>query len=76
MNMSEDNVELQGEVITVHGNNNYRVRTKIAGKDQELLCYLSGDMRRFRITVVPGDTVTLVVSPPFDRGRITYRSKG
>ncbi|MCD6178202.1 translation initiation factor IF-1 [bacterium] len=44
--------------------------------DSEVLAHLSGKMRRFRIKILPGDKVTVEVSP-YDkhRGRIVYRKK-
>jgi translation initiation factor IF-1 len=68
--------EFPGEVLAICGNNNYRVRVDI-GKDRnaEVLCYLSGNMRRFKISVLVGDTVKVILPPPFDKGRITFREK-
>jgi len=42
----------------------------------EVLATISGRMRRFYIRILPGDKVTVEVSP-YDpsRGRITYRHK-
>ena len=42
----------------------------------EVLAHLAGKLRRFRIKVLPGDRVTVEVSP-YDkkRGRIVYRKK-
>lgn len=42
----------------------------------EVLATISGRMRRFYIRILPGDRVTLELSP-YDptRGRITYRHK-
>jgi translation initiation factor IF-1 len=42
----------------------------------EVLAQLSGRMRRFRIKVVPGDRVTVGISP-YDpqRGIITFRAR-
>lgn len=41
-----------------------------------LLCFLSGKMRMYRISVMPGDRVKVDVSPyDLNRGRITYRQK-
>ncbi len=68
--------EYAGEVTQIHGNNNYRVDIDVAGNLREILCYLSGNMTRFRIKVVVGDKVTVKCIDPFDRGRITYRDRG
>lgn len=68
--------EFAGEVLDVCGNNNYLVAVDIGeGKIREVLCYLSGNMRRFKISVLSGDKVKVIVPPPFDKGRITYREK-
>ena len=68
--------EFAGEVIKISGNNNYVVElSDTNGRKKKVLCYLSGNMRRFSIKVLVGDKVKVVVSPPFDRGRITYREK-
>ena len=70
--MSKDElVDMQGTVVTVHGGGLYRVQCD-AGND--VLAQLSGKMRRFHIKVVPGDRVTVGVSP-YDptRGFITFR---
>jgi translation initiation factor IF-1 len=57
----------------VHSGGLYRVQSD-AG--HEVLAQLSGRMRRFRIKVVPGDRVTVGVSP-YDpvRGIITFRAR-
>ena len=72
-------IETVGEVIKVLGNNNYLVRAEIeieAGtRELTPLCHLSGKMRQFRISVIVGDRVKLVIPPPYDKGRITFREK-
>lgn len=42
----------------------------------EVLAHLSGNIRRFRIKILPGDRVTVEMSP-YDktRGRIVYRKR-
>lgn len=52
----------------------YRVHCESEGLD--MLVTVSGRMRRFLIKILPGDRVTIEVSP-YDpnRGRITYRHK-
>jgi len=68
--------ELAGEIVRISGNNNYHVMiTSKEGVKKELLCHLSGNMRRFKINVLLGDRVKVVVPPPFDRGRIVFREK-
>lgn len=70
-----ENIEATGEVKKILGNNNYIVEVKVGDLTKELLCYLSGKMRRFKINIIPGDEVTLEFSSPYDRGRITFRGK-
>lgn len=69
-------IETVGEVISVLGNNNYRVRVPLAeGKEITPLCHLSGKMRQFKINVIAGDKVKVAIPPPYDKGRITFREK-
>ena len=59
--------------MAVHSGGLYRVECE---SGQEVLAQLSGRMRRFRIKVVPGDRVTVGVSPyDTERGIITYRAR-
>jgi translation initiation factor IF-1 len=69
----EEVIELAGVVMEeVRG----AFRVKLDDMDHIVLCRLAGKMRKFRIRVVPGDHVTVEVSPyDMTRGRITYRSK-
>ena len=60
----DDLIDMQGTVVAVHSGGLYRVQCD-AG--HEVLAQLSGRMRRFRIKVVPGDRVTVGVSP-YDPG--------
>ena len=69
----DDLIDVQGTVVAVHSGGIYRVQ---CDSGQEVLAQLSGRMRRFRIKVVPGDRVTVGVSP-YDpvRGIITFRAR-
>jgi len=69
----DDLIDMQGTVVAVHSGGLYRVQCD-AG--HEVLAQLSGRMRRFRIKVVPGDRVTVGISP-YDpvRGIITFRAR-
>ena len=41
----------------------------------EILAHLSGKMRMHRIRIMPGDSVTLEMTPyDLSKGRITYRN--
>ena len=49
---------------------NFRIRLE---DGKEILAYLSGKMRKFRIKILPGDKVLIVLSPDGERGRIVRR---
>ena len=54
----------------------FRVEVEIGGKSHEVLAHVSGKMRMHFIKILPGDVVTLEISPyDLSRGRITYRQK-
>jgi translation initiation factor IF-1 len=44
--------------------------------DHIVLAHISGKMRKYFIKILPGDKVTVELSPyDLSRGRITYRAK-
>jgi len=52
-------------------------RVQLENSEHIVLCHLGGKMRKNYIRVVPGDHVTVEVSPyDFTKGRITYRDRG
>jgi translation initiation factor IF-1 len=69
----EDLLEFDGTVTEVLPDGNYRVKLD---NEHELLAYMSGKMRKFRIRTGVGDRVVVEVSPyDLDRGRINFRHK-
>ena len=53
-----------------------RVEVEIGGEKHEVLAHVSGKMRMHYIKILPGDVVTLEISPyELNRGRIVYRQK-
>jgi translation initiation factor IF-1 len=62
-----------GEVLESLPSFHFRVKLD---DGQEILAYVSGKLRIHRIRVLPGDRVTVEMSP-YDtkRGRIVYRGK-
>lgn len=67
----EEAISLEGRVTEVLGNSNFRVQVT---EDHSVLAKVAGKMRRHRIRVLPGDRVTVEVSPyDLQRGRIVYR---
>ena len=72
--MSKKNVvRLEGTVKEVLPNANFRVDLD---NGVSVLCHLSGKMRIHYIKILPGDRVTVELSPyDLTRGRIVYRYK-
>ena len=69
----EDIIEVQGSVTETLPNAMFRVRLETGHK---ILAHISGKMRMHFIRILPGDKVTVEVSPyDLTRGRITYRFK-
>lgn len=60
----------EGVVVETLPNTMFKVRLE---DGEEVLTYLSGRMRRFRIRVMVGDAVTFEVDPYGGKGRITQR---
>ena len=68
-----DLIELEGEVVESLPNTMFRVKLE---NDHEVLAHISGKMRQFNIRILPGDKVTLEMTPyDLTKGRITYRHK-
>ena len=69
----EDVIEVQGTVMETLPNAMFRVRVESGHK---ILAHISGKMRMHFIRILPGDKVTVELSPyDLTRGRITYRFK-
>ena len=69
----EDSVEVEGTVLESLPNAVFRVELPNGHK---ILAHISGKMRMHYIRILPGDKVTVEMSPyDLTRGRITYRSK-
>ena len=69
----EDVIEVQGVVMETLPNAMFRVQLENGHK---ILAHISGKMRMHFIRILPGDKVTVELSPyDLSRGRITYRFK-
>ena len=69
----EDMIEVEGTVIEVLPNAMFQV--EITG-GHRVLAHISGRLRKNFIKILPGDKVTLQMSPyDLTKGRITWRSK-
>jgi len=71
--MDKRELRKNGQVIEALPSTNFRVKLD---DGQEVLCHLAGKLRMFRIKILPGDKVTVEMSP-YDqkRGRIIFRGK-
>lgn len=66
-------IEVQGVVVETLPNAMFRVELE---NGQRILAYISGKMRMHYIKILPGDKVTVELSPyNLTKGRITYRFK-
>ena len=69
----EDVIELEGTVLEALPNAMFQVELENGHK---ILAHISGKMRMHYIKILPGDKVTVEMSPyDLTRGRITWRSK-
>ncbi len=69
----EEAIEVQGTIIENLPNAMFRVKLE---SGQRILAYVSGKMRMHFIKILPGDKVTVELSPyDLTKGRITYRFK-
>ncbi len=69
----QDVIEMEGTVIEPLPNAMFRVELDNGHK---VLAHISGKMRMHFIRILPGDKVTVELSPyDLSRGRITYRKK-
>lgn len=70
------NIEVQGVVIKALPNAMFMVSAELGDEKQNILCTIAGKMRKYYIRILPGDEVTVDVSPyDLKRGRITYRKR-
>jgi translation initiation factor IF-1 len=69
----EDTIEMQGEVLENLPNATFRVKLE---NGHVVLGYISGKMRMHYIRILPGDKVTVELTPyDLTRGRIIFRAK-
>lgn len=69
----EEAIEVEGVVVEPLPNAMFRVKLD---NDHVVLAHISGKMRKYYIRILPGDRVTVELSPyDLTRGRITYRAK-
>ena len=69
----EDVIEFQGEVLETLPNATFKVKLE---NGHVVLGHISGKMRMHYIRILPGDKVTVQLTPyDLSKGRIVFRSK-
>ena len=69
----QDVIEVEGVVVETLPNAMFKVKLE---NDHIVLAHVSGKMRMNFIRILPGDRVTMELTPyDLNRGRITYRFK-
>ncbi len=70
----EEGISVEGTIIEALPNAMFRV--ELDSNEHVILAHVSGKMRMHFIRILPGDKVTVELSPyDLTRGRITYRYK-
>ena len=68
-----DMIEVEGTVVEAMPNTTFQVDI---GNGHTILAHISGKLRMNFIRILPGDKVTVEMSPyDLSKGRITWRSK-
>jgi translation initiation factor IF-1 len=69
----EDTIQMQGEVLETLPNATFKVKLE---NGHIVLGHISGKMRMHYIRILPGDKVTVDLTPyDLTRARITFRAK-
>lgn len=69
----QDVIEISGVVVDTLPNAQFKVKLE---NGHEILAHVSGKIRMHYIRILPGDRVTVEISPyDLTRGRITFRRK-
>jgi translation initiation factor IF-1 len=75
--MAKEEIEASGIIIEAYPNATFKVKLldeSFAG--HEILAHVSGRMRINHIRILPGDRVTIIMTPyDLSKGRITFRHK-
>lgn len=71
-----DVIEVEGRVVEALPNTMFKVELSNGKNGKIVLAHISGKLRMNYIKILPGDYVTLELSPyDLEKGRITWRSK-
>ena len=69
----QDVIEVEGTILESLPNAMFKVKLQ---NDHVILAHISGKIRMNHIRILPGDNVTVEISPDdLTRGRITFRRK-
>ncbi len=69
----KDVIELEGTILDSLPNAMFKVKLE---NDHEIIAHISGKLRMNFIRILPGDKVTVELSPyDLTKGRITWRKK-
>lgn len=69
----EEAIEVEGIVAKALSNAQFSV---VMSNGHSIIAYPAGKMRKFFIKIIPGDAVTVALSPyDLTKGRITFRHK-
>lgn len=69
-------IQVEGRVVAALPNATFRVSVAVGDSEHEILAYVAGKMRKFFIRILPGDRVTVEMSPyDLTKGRIIYRER-
>ena len=72
-NQNKNILRKQGTVLEALPSTHFKIELE---DGKVVIAHLAGKMRMFRIKILPGDNVTVEMSPYDDtRGRIVYRGK-
>ena len=69
-------IEVEARVIEALPNTMFRLEISMGEKTHQIIGHISGRMRRHYIRILPGDQVTVQLSPyDLTKGRIVYRQR-
>lgn len=71
MTKNKEVIELTGKIVETLPGTQFRVELE---NGHSIIAHVAGKMRKHYIRIVPGDTVTVELTPyDLTKGRITYR---
>ncbi len=76
MPKKEEPIQVEGVVTQALANTRFRVTVDLGNKEHQVIANVAGRMRKNFIRIVPGDKVTVELSPyDLTKGRITFRER-